>query len=156
MWLPKWRRNSKWSHTLPPPMEECRKKESRCGYGLCLVTLPSTLKCLPSLPILINAISFWWWQCSARYSPRLPHFLGSQSLSPYIRFGVGGTLNSKSPIVFSAIPSHPRCGWKPYQKAVWLQGLLHLCPKSLKCSPSVSKIWVLLQLFEDNSRRTGF
>ena len=31
----------------------------------------------------LNAISFWWWQFSVRYSPRLPHLLGSRSPSPY-------------------------------------------------------------------------
>ena len=54
-----------------------------------------------------NVISFWWRQCSARYTHR--HlFVGIPPASPtswnlgprlhiIIRFGVGGTLNSKSP-----------------------------------------------------------
>ena len=44
-------------------------------YGHCLVTLlltiNETLKWLSSLPILMQE-SFWWWQCSDRYTSVIP------------------------------------------------------------------------------------
>ena len=44
-----------------------------CGHRLVTVslTINATLKCLSSLPILMQA-SFWWWQYSVRYCLPLP------------------------------------------------------------------------------------
>ena len=51
-----------------------------CGHGLVTLSLTAnqTLKCISSLPILIQEW-FWRWQCSVRYSLPLPHLLRPRS-----------------------------------------------------------------------------
>ena len=60
-------------------------------------------------------------------------------------------------LFFSDSPSYFKCGWKPYQKAVWLRGFLQLFPPDFGMPPF--RRWEnlsLLQLFAGNSSLTSF
>ena len=50
-----------------------------------------------------------------------------------------------SSIIFSVSSTYSMCGWKPYQKAVWLKGFFFFsfCPQTLESSSSCGeRIWV--------------
>ena len=53
-----------------------------CGHRLATLslTINKTVKWLSSLPILVQE-SFWWWQCSVRYSLSFPQLHGISVLA---------------------------------------------------------------------------